>query len=170
MNVYLPAELHFHDVQLRIRNYRMPAACLHRYHISCSNRLFHSVYYSPSLSRKHSPDFVPSFMTVIVHTMPRFQDYFDCHAFMFNVQNLKTSPGFIRKHYLLIELIDKPGQLKDISRIIADCGGNVTGVHYEKGNTESVHGCFLRIEMETRDFEHVRLITQSLRNENFKII
>ena len=31
-----------------------------------------------------------------------------------------------RSSSLLIELIDKPGQLKDISRIIADCGGNVT--------------------------------------------
>ena len=75
-----------------------------------------------------------------------------------------------RSSSLLIELIDKPGQLKDISRIIADCGGNVTGVHYEKGNTESVNGCFLRIEMETRDFEHVNLITQSLRDEGFKIV
>ena len=75
-----------------------------------------------------------------------------------------------RSSSLLIELIDKPGQLKDISRIIADCGGNVSGVHYEKGNTESVNGCFLRIEMETRDYEHVRLITQSLRDEGFKIL
>lgn len=75
-----------------------------------------------------------------------------------------------RSSSLLIELIDKPGQLKDISRIIADCGGNVTGVHYEKGNTESVNGCFLRIEMETRDYEHVNLITQSLRDEGFKIV
>ena len=75
-----------------------------------------------------------------------------------------------RSSSLLIELIDKPGQLKDISRIIADCGGNVTGVHYEKGNTESVNGCFLRIEMETRDFSHVHLITQSLRKEGFKIV
>lgn len=75
-----------------------------------------------------------------------------------------------RSSSLLIELIDKPGQLKDISRIIADCGGNVTGVHYEKGNTESVNGCFLRIEMETRDYEHVRLIMQSLRDEGFKIV
>ena len=57
-----------------------------------------------------------------------------------------------------------------VKSLTAPTGGNVTGVHYEKGNTESVHGCFLRIEMETRDFEHVRLITQSLRNENFKII
>lgn len=75
-----------------------------------------------------------------------------------------------RSTSLLIELIDKPGQLKDISHIIADCGGNVTGVHYEKGNTESVNGCFLRIEMETRDFEHVNLITQSLRDRGFKIV
>ena len=75
-----------------------------------------------------------------------------------------------RSTSLLIELIDKPGQLKDISRIIADCGGNVTGVHYEKGNTESVNGCFLRIEMETRDFDHVNLITQSLRAEGFKLV
>ena len=75
-----------------------------------------------------------------------------------------------RSTSLLIELIDKPGQLKEISRIIADCGGNVTGVHYEKGNTESVNGCFLRIELETRDFEHVNLITNSLRAEGFKLV
>lgn len=75
-----------------------------------------------------------------------------------------------RSSSLLIELIDKPGQLKEISRIIADCGGNVTGVHYEKGNTKSVNGCFLRIEMETRDFRHVNLITKTLRDEKFKIV
>ncbi len=75
-----------------------------------------------------------------------------------------------RSSSLLIELIDKPGQLKAISRIIAECGANVTGVHHERGNTESVNGCFLRIEMETRDFQHVQLITDSLRGEGFKII
>ena len=75
-----------------------------------------------------------------------------------------------RSSSLLIELIDKPGQLKEISRIIADCGGNVTGVHYEKGDTESVNGCFLRIEMETRDFAHVNLITKTLRDEGFKLV
>ena len=75
-----------------------------------------------------------------------------------------------RSSSLLIELIDKPGQLKEISRIIADCGGNVTGVHYEKGDTESVNGCFLRIEMETRDFEHVNLITKTLGDEGFKLV
>ena len=75
-----------------------------------------------------------------------------------------------RSSSLLIELIDKPGQLKEISRTIADLGGNVTGVHYEKGNTKSVNGCFLRIEMETRDYDHVNLITESLQKEGFKIV
>ena len=75
-----------------------------------------------------------------------------------------------RSSSLLIELIDKPGQLKEISRIIADLGGNVTGVHYEKGNTESVNGCFLRIEMETRDYDHVNLITKTLCDEGFKLV
>lgn len=73
-----------------------------------------------------------------------------------------------RSASLLIELIDKPGQLKEISSIIADCGGNVTGVHYEKGNTESINGCFLRIEMETRDSNHVKTIKNVLREAGFR--
>ena len=76
-----------------------------------------------------------------------------------------------RSSSLLIELIDKPGQLKDVSRIIADCGGNVTSVFHEhNSNTESVNGCYLRIGMETRNYEHVQEITQTLRSEGFKII
>ena len=73
-----------------------------------------------------------------------------------------------RSASLLIELIDKPGQLKEISSIIADCGGNVTGVHYEKGNTESINGCFLRIEMETRDNNNVKTIKNALREAGFR--
>ena len=65
---------------------------------------------------------------------------------------------------LLIELADKPGQLKDVSRVIADCGGNVTGVHYERGATKSVNGVYLRIVMETRNYDHVQQIIQALRN------
>lgn len=76
-----------------------------------------------------------------------------------------------RSTSLLIELIDKPGQLKDVSRIIADCGGNVTGVHHERnGNTESVNGCYLRVTMETRNYDHVKEITEALTKEGFKIV
>ena len=76
-----------------------------------------------------------------------------------------------RSGSLLIELIDKPGQLKDVSRIIADCGGNVTSVHHERtGDIENVNGCYLRIQMETRDYEHIRYIVESLKKEGFKIV
>ena len=71
---------------------------------------------------------------------------------------------------LLIELVDKPGQLKDVSRIIADCGGNVTGVQYERGGTESINGCFLRMNLETRNYDHVEQITQALKAEGFRIV
>ena len=76
-----------------------------------------------------------------------------------------------RSSTLLIELVDKPGQLKDVSRIIADCGGNVTSVHHERtGDTQSINGCYLRIAMETRNYEHVQEITQALKKEGFRIV
>lgn len=76
-----------------------------------------------------------------------------------------------RSSTLLIELIDKPGQLKDVSRIIADCGGNVTSVHHERaGETKDVNGCYLRLKMETRNFDHVHQIVEALRKEGFKIV
>ena len=76
-----------------------------------------------------------------------------------------------RETSLLIELLDKPGQLKDVSRIIADCGGNVTSVHHERaGDTESVNGCYLRLTLETRNYDHVQEIMQALRAEGFKLV
>ncbi len=72
---------------------------------------------------------------------------------------------------LLIELVDKPGQLKNVSRIIADCGGNVTSVHHERNSdTESINGCYLRLTMETRNYDHVQEITKALQDEGFKIV
>ena len=76
-----------------------------------------------------------------------------------------------RQSKLLIELVDKPGQLKDVSRIIADCGGNVVSVlHEHAGTTESINGCYLTIGMETRNHEHVQQIIHALKAEGFKIV
>ncbi|MCI7726177.1 MAG: threonine ammonia-lyase [Clostridiales bacterium] len=72
---------------------------------------------------------------------------------------------------LLIELADKPGQLMEVSRIIAQCGGNVTAVHHERnGETESINGCYLRLTLETRNYDHVQEITQALKDAGFKIV
>lgn len=72
---------------------------------------------------------------------------------------------------LCIELMDKPGQLKAVSRIIADCGGNVISVHHERASEASdVNGCFLRLELETRNYDHIKEITNALKAEGFKIV
>ncbi len=76
-----------------------------------------------------------------------------------------------RNYQLMIELVDKPGQLKDVSRIIADLGGNVTSVHHERANEGSdVNGCYLRIVLETRNFEHIRQIKDALTSAGFKLL
>ncbi|MGN0665992.1 MAG: threonine ammonia-lyase [Huintestinicola sp.] len=69
-----------------------------------------------------------------------------------------------------IELIDKPGQLKGVSDIIARLGGNVISVHHERANPGSdVNGCFLRITLETRNFEHIKEIKNALKNAGFTL-
>lgn len=76
-----------------------------------------------------------------------------------------------RSCQLMIELVDKPGQLKNVSRIIADLGGNVTSVHHERANEGSdVNGCYLRIILETRNFEHIAQIKQALTENGFKLL
>ena len=72
---------------------------------------------------------------------------------------------------LLIELVDKPGQLKHVSRIIADLGGNVISVHHERANEGSdVNGCYLRIVLETKNYEHIKEIQNALTDFGFKLV
>ncbi len=76
-----------------------------------------------------------------------------------------------RNCQLNIELIDKPGQLLSVSRIIAEHGGNVTAVHHEHlGAGSDVNGCYLRVTLETRNFEHIEQIKNALTDAGIKII
>jgi len=76
------------------------------------------------------------------------------------------------RHCLLtIELVDKPGQLTGVSAIIAGLGGNVTAVHHERADANSdINGCFLRIQLETRNFEHLNEIRKALTDKGYKIV
>lgn len=76
-----------------------------------------------------------------------------------------------RNTMLMIELLDKPGQLKDVATIIADLGGNVISVHHERANEGSdVNGCFLRIQVETKNFDHIAQIRKALTDRDFKLV
>lgn len=62
-----------------------------------------------------------------------------------------------------IELLDKPGQLKDVSTIIADLGANVVSVLHERSSeTSDINGCYLRVVLETKNFEHIESIKAAL--------
>ncbi len=71
---------------------------------------------------------------------------------------------------LTIELLDKPGQLKEVSAIIADLGANVIRVrHNQGGEGTDINDCYLKISMETRDFAHFELIKKALIDRGYNI-
>lgn len=76
-----------------------------------------------------------------------------------------------RTYAVTLDLIDKPGQLLGVSKIVAEQGGNVISVHHER-NSESadVTGCALRVVMETRNEEHIASIRQKLLDAGYVIM
>jgi threonine dehydratase len=71
---------------------------------------------------------------------------------------------------LCIPLTDKPGQLEQVSRIIAEKGGNVVAVHHDRGEENmAINSCFLTLSLETRDHRQIAEIKNSLRAEGFEI-
>lgn len=76
-----------------------------------------------------------------------------------------------RSYTMTIELVDKPGQLQHVSEIIAGTGANVVSVHHERvSHTADINGCYLRLEMETRNQDHIDQIQYTLTAAGYKII
>ena len=72
--------------------------------------------------------------------------------------------------HLTIELLDKPGQLRDVSSIIAQYGANVIRVrHNQGGSNTDINDCFLKISLETRNAEHFEQILKALTEKGYKI-
>ena len=72
--------------------------------------------------------------------------------------------------HLTIELLDKPGQLRDVSGIIAEHGANVIRVrHNQGGSNTDINDCFLKISLETRNQEHFEQIQNALIAKGYKI-
>ena len=72
---------------------------------------------------------------------------------------------------MVIELADKPGQLREIASIIAEHGGNVIHVRHDHGGLDTdIVGCYLSIQMETRNHQHVEEIYNAISSAGYKII
>lgn len=76
-----------------------------------------------------------------------------------------------RQQTLCIELQDKPGQLQLVSDIIAKQGANVISIHHERASEGTdINGCYLRIVLETRNFDHIKQISTALTDAGFKLV
>ncbi len=76
-----------------------------------------------------------------------------------------------RNAMLQIALEDKPGQLLGVSQIVSECGANVVSVHHERSDANmAVTSCFLKVGMETRDFDQIEEIRRRLTEAGFKIV
>ena len=72
---------------------------------------------------------------------------------------------------LTMELLDKPGQLVDVVSIITSCGANVNSVSQERANDGSnINDCYLRLSLETRNFEHIKTIKNELKSHGYKLL
>jgi threonine dehydratase len=76
-----------------------------------------------------------------------------------------------RNSSLTIALEDKPGQLQEVSEIVAHCGANVVSVYHDRSDANmAISSCFLKIGLETRDHEQIEEIKQALRARGFHIV
>ena len=76
-----------------------------------------------------------------------------------------------RLEKLSIELTDKPGQLRDMSAIIAQTGANIVAVNYEHAEKGTdINSCIIRIELETKNRAHIKEVRRALAEQGFKIL
>ena len=72
---------------------------------------------------------------------------------------------------LTIALTDKPGQLQEVSEIIARCGGNVVSVHHDRSDANmAITSCFLKLGLETRDHAQIVQIQKELTLAGFHLV
>ena len=76
-----------------------------------------------------------------------------------------------RNYTFIIDLADKPGQLSGVCRAIGDNGGNIISVTHERINTSTnINGCTIRVEVETRDPEHIEVLRRALVDGGYNVV
>ena len=76
-----------------------------------------------------------------------------------------------RNYTFTVDLADKPGQLSGVCSVIGGMGGNIISVTHERINTSSeINGCTIRIELETRDRNHIDEIRKALKDASYKVL
>ena len=76
-----------------------------------------------------------------------------------------------RQGKLVVELVDRPGELREVSGLIAELGGNVVSVrHDHSGEEADITACTLSIGVETRDRDHLSRIRDAVARAGYHIL
>lgn len=72
---------------------------------------------------------------------------------------------------ITIDLADQPGQLSAVCGIISKNGGNIITVTHERVDTQAqINGCTIRLELETRNHEHIAQIRKALTDAGYSVL
>ena len=76
-----------------------------------------------------------------------------------------------RRCSLTLRLMDKPGQFSEVARVLAEHGANVISAFHERASTDAdINFCYIKLDLETRDCEHIETIKHALEAEGFRIV
>ncbi len=76
-----------------------------------------------------------------------------------------------RQAHLMINMEDRPGQLKRVVDIISKCGANVVSVHHDRSDANMpITSCILKLSLETRDAKQIREIIDYLETDGFCVV
>ena len=76
-----------------------------------------------------------------------------------------------RQAHLIINMEDRPGQLKRVVDIISKCGANVVSVHHDRSDANMpITSCILKLSLETRDAKQIREIIDYLETDGFCVV
>lgn len=76
-----------------------------------------------------------------------------------------------RTYNLTVELSDKPGQLLGILGVVAEQGANVISINHERsGLNIDLRGCYVHLQLETRNNEHIAHIIQALTEKGYRLV
>ncbi|MDE6415940.1 MAG: threonine ammonia-lyase, partial [Duncaniella sp.] len=91
-----------------------------------------------------------------------------------NILNRVITRGLVksgRDCTITIDLSDKPGELSGVCAVLGANGANILSVVHERNTDRSaINDCLLRVEIETRNHEHVKAIHKALAEAGYTVI
>ena len=91
-----------------------------------------------------------------------------------NILNRVITRGLVksgRDCTITVDLSDKPGELSGVCAVLGACGANIISVIHERNTDRSaINDCLLRLEIETRNHDHIKEIHKALADAGYTVI